>query len=364
MQFGLFAMPSHPPERSLAEGQTWDLQVIRWGDELGYQEAWIGEHHIAPWEPHPAPDLLIAQALLQTKRIRLGTGGFLLPFHHPVQIADRAAMLDHLSGGRFNLGIAAGQVKGDLLTFNVDGASGQNREMVRESIEIIRRLWTEPGAMRYEGKFWIVNRPGQYDETHWPHLRPLQQPHPPIAMAGGSPNSEMHRMNGEFGFWPLSPEVGLPVLLNHWATVEEGAKRSGRTPDRRDWRIIRDVFVAETDAEAYRHSVDGLMGDTWRRYIFGLYKQHNLFSFLKHDPEMPDSDVTLDYCAEHLWLMGSPDTVVAKLRQIYEASGGFGVVLAQWYDYADAPGPWHESMRLFAEEVMPRVADLTPSPLP
>src|SRR5260221_461108 len=75
MQYGLFTMPSHPPERPLYEGHRWDLQTLRWADELGYSEAWIGEHHTAPWEPHPAPDLLIAQSLMETSRIRLAPGG-------------------------------------------------------------------------------------------------------------------------------------------------------------------------------------------------------------------------------------------------------------------------------------------------
>src|SRR6202795_3894435 len=78
MEIGYFTMPSHPPECGLKEGHDWDLQTLRWLDELGYQEAWIGEHHTAPWEPHPSPDLLLAQAFLQTKNIRLGPGGFLL----------------------------------------------------------------------------------------------------------------------------------------------------------------------------------------------------------------------------------------------------------------------------------------------
>ena len=107
MEFGYFAMPSHPPERGLKAGHDWDLQTLRWLDELGYTEAWIGEHHTAPWEPHPAPDLLIAQALLQTKRLRIGPGGFLLPYHHPMELANRVAMLDHLSEGRLNFGVAA-----------------------------------------------------------------------------------------------------------------------------------------------------------------------------------------------------------------------------------------------------------------
>ena len=92
MQYGLFTMPSHPPERPLYDGQRWDLQQLRWADELGFSEAWIGEHHTAPWEPHPAPDLLIAQALMETSRIRLAPGGFLLPYHHPAELANRVAI--------------------------------------------------------------------------------------------------------------------------------------------------------------------------------------------------------------------------------------------------------------------------------
>src|SRR2546425_1007381 len=88
MDYGLFTMPSHPPERSLYDGHQWDLQQLRWADELGFSEAWIGEHHTAPWEPHPSPDLLVAQALLQTERMRIGPGGFLMPYHHPAP-ADR-----------------------------------------------------------------------------------------------------------------------------------------------------------------------------------------------------------------------------------------------------------------------------------
>ena len=94
LDFGLFTMPSHPPERDLREGHEWDLRTLRWADEYGFTEAWIGEHHTAPWEPHPSPDLLVAQSLMETKNIRLGPGGFLLPYHHPAELANRVAILD------------------------------------------------------------------------------------------------------------------------------------------------------------------------------------------------------------------------------------------------------------------------------
>src|SRR3984893_15683678 len=159
MEPGYFAMPSHPPECGLKEGHDFDLQVLRWLDELGYQEAWIGEHHTAPWEPHPAPDLLVAQAFLQTKNIRLGPGGFLLPYHHPAELANRVAMLDHLSGGRLNFGVAASGLPSDWAMFNVDGMSGQNRDMTREALEIILKMWTEDAPWTYTGKFWTVTKP-------------------------------------------------------------------------------------------------------------------------------------------------------------------------------------------------------------
>src|SRR5499425_3898706 len=142
MQYGLFTMPSHPPERSLADGHRWDLQTLRWADEFGFEEAWIGEHHTAPWEPHPSPDLLLAQAFLQTKNIRLGPGGFCLPYHHPAELANRIAMLDHLSGVRLTVGFAASGSPTDWEMFGVDGLHGEHRDMTRESIDIIMNLWT------------------------------------------------------------------------------------------------------------------------------------------------------------------------------------------------------------------------------
>jgi alkanesulfonate monooxygenase SsuD/methylene tetrahydromethanopterin reductase-like flavin-dependent oxidoreductase (luciferase family) len=190
MELGYFAMPSHPPECGLKEGQDWDLQVLRWLDELGYQEAWIGEHHTAPWEPHPAPDLILAQAFLQTKNIRLGPGGFLLPYHHPAELANRVAMLDHLSGGRLNFGVAASGLPSDWAMFNVDGMSGQNRDMTREALEIILKMWTEDAPWTHKGKFWTVTKSEPMFDFLLPHIKPKQAPHPPIGVAGLSKGSD------------------------------------------------------------------------------------------------------------------------------------------------------------------------------
>ena len=93
-------------------------------------------HHVASYgslEPHPSPDLLVAQALKETQNIRLGPGGFLLPYHHPAELANRVAMLDHLSMGRLNFGVAASGLPSDWALFNIDGMSGENRDMTRET---------------------------------------------------------------------------------------------------------------------------------------------------------------------------------------------------------------------------------------
>jgi alkanesulfonate monooxygenase SsuD/methylene tetrahydromethanopterin reductase-like flavin-dependent oxidoreductase (luciferase family) len=361
MEFGYFAMPSHPPERGLKAGHDWDLQTLRWLDELGYTEAWIGEHHTAPWEPHPAPDLLIAQALMQTKRIRIGPGGFLLPYHHPMELANRVAMLDHLSEGRLNFGVAASGLPTDWAMFQVDGMTGVNREMTREALDIILGLWSDEPSFIHKGKFWTVEKPEPMFGFLKPHIYPLQKPNPPIGVAGLSKQSDTLKLAGERGYLPLSLNLNPAYVASHWEAVEIGAARTGRTPKRSDWRLVREVFVAETDEEAWRLSVGGMMGRMMREYFLRLLGNFGFLEYLKHDQSVADSDVTAEYCARHNWLIGSPATVAETLERIYHEAGGFGGLLVFGFDYADNPEVWHNSLRLLAEEVGPRVAHLKPS---
>ena len=104
---------------------------------LGFEEAWIGEHFTAAWEPCPAPDLLIAQALLRTKRIRLGPLSHLLPFHHPLELAHRIAYLDHMAEGRYQLGVGIGVLPIDHSLFVLDASHGRNRRMTFEAIDMM-----------------------------------------------------------------------------------------------------------------------------------------------------------------------------------------------------------------------------------
>src|SRR5206468_7395172 len=267
MDYGLFTMPSHPPERGLNDGHQWDLQQLRWADALGFSEAWIGEHHTAPCEPHPSPDLLVTQALMQTKNMRIGPGGFLMPYHHPAELANRVAMLDHMAQGRLNFGGAASGLPSDLAMFNVDGNAGQHREMTRESLDIILRLWSDEPEFDHKGKYWHVTKTGTMIDTLKPHIAPLQKPHPPIGVAGVSNGSDTLKLAGERGFWPMSLNLNPAYVASHWESVEIGAARSGRTPRKRDWRLVREIFVADTDAEAMRLSAGGMMGRQMREYF-------------------------------------------------------------------------------------------------
>jgi alkanesulfonate monooxygenase SsuD/methylene tetrahydromethanopterin reductase-like flavin-dependent oxidoreductase (luciferase family) len=143
MKVGAFLMPSHPPERTVGEGQRSDLEELVRLDRLGFDEAWIGEHFTAAWEPCPAPDLLIAQALPRTERIRLGPLGHLLPYHHPIELAHRVAYLDHMAEGRYQLGVGVSALPTDHALFALDTSGGRNRKMTFEALDLMVRLWTD-----------------------------------------------------------------------------------------------------------------------------------------------------------------------------------------------------------------------------
>jgi alkanesulfonate monooxygenase SsuD/methylene tetrahydromethanopterin reductase-like flavin-dependent oxidoreductase (luciferase family) len=363
MKAGLFIQPTHPPERRLYDGQQWDLEVLRWADELGYSEAWIGEHFTTPWEPNPSPDLTIAQALLQTKQIKLAPGAHLLPFHHPAELACRVAFMDHLAQGRYMLGIGAGAIPGDFELFNVDGMGGENRHIMAEALDIMLRIWESDGGLDYKGQYWTVHVPEPNPPTIRHHLKPFQKPHPPIGIAGFSPSSDSLKLAGERGFYPLSLCLSTRVSATHWAAIEEGARLGGRTPNRADWRVVREVFVADTDAEAERWCLQGNMGRMMREYFLPLFDSFQMLNVWKEDESLPDADVTPEWLVHHGWLVGSVETVTEKLEKMYEDLGGFGTLLMLTFDYADNPGPWKYSMELLAKQVLPKLAHLAPQPV-
>jgi alkanesulfonate monooxygenase SsuD/methylene tetrahydromethanopterin reductase-like flavin-dependent oxidoreductase (luciferase family) len=358
MKLGALLMPSHPPERSVRDGQLWDLHDLDRLDTLGFDEAWIGEHFTASWEPCPAPDLLIAQALLRTKRMRLGSLGHLLPFHQPVELAHRVAYLDHMAEGRYQLGVGIGVLPTDHALFALDASHGRNRRMTFEAIDIMTRLWTD-GASDFQGEFWSMGETCSDLPGLGHHLVPYQKPHPPIAIAGLTPGSENHRLAGERGYIPVSLGIDpdASVTAQHWDAVVEGAARSGRTPDRNEWRIIRDVYVAPTDDEARDLAINGMMGRCWREFLLPIYLGLGLGRFLKRDPSMPDEAVDLEYLADNLWFVGSPQTVADRVNDLQTRTGGFGYLTIVSYDAIDERKSWDRSLQLLMSDVLPLCRD-------
>jgi alkanesulfonate monooxygenase SsuD/methylene tetrahydromethanopterin reductase-like flavin-dependent oxidoreductase (luciferase family) len=223
-----------------------------------------GEHFITSWEPNPAPDLLIAQALMRTERIKSAAVARLLPYHHRAELVCRAAVLDHITRGRFMFGVGAGGFPGDWNYFNVDGMNGENRVMTREALDIILKLWDGDEPFEYRGKYWNVNRCEPMFEGRGKfHFKPFQKPCPPIGIAGLTPRSDTLEMAGEFGFMPMSLNLSKDYLRDHWASLVCGADKVGRVPRREDWRVVREVYIADTDAEARKLALNGMMATAW-----------------------------------------------------------------------------------------------------
>lgn len=361
MRLGYFMMPLHPLGSNLADTLALDLAQVERLDQLGYEEAWIGEHFTAEWENIPAPDQFIAAALQRTRRIVFGTGVSCMPNHSPFVLAHRIAQLDNLARGRFVWGIGTGSFVGDMEMVGIDPRSGQHRQLTLDAVDLVLKLWSgaaEPG--RYEQHNWCFNVPVP-DLSIGKHvyIRPYQQPHPPIAVAGVSERSETLTLAGQRGWIPMSINlVPTRVLATHWDQIEAGARAAGRTPDRAAWRIARDIHVAETTRQAREEAIDGAIGRDFREYFLrNARKTPGRLQMYKQDPDMPDDAVTLEYLLDTTWVVGDPDECARRLHALYAAVGGFGVLLAIAHDWPDR-SVWDRSMTLLIGEVLPRLERL------
>src|SRR5688572_26061866 len=139
MKFGVFMAPFHRPGENPTLALERDLELLQWLDKLGFDEAYIGEHHSAGWETICSPEVFIATAAERTQHIRLGTGVVSLPYHHPYMVANRMVLLDHLTRGRVILGVGPGALASDALMFGIPPE--RQREMMDESLGVIMRLF-------------------------------------------------------------------------------------------------------------------------------------------------------------------------------------------------------------------------------
>jgi len=340
MKFGIFLAPFHPLGENPTLSMERDLELIQWLDQLGYDEAWVGEHHSAGWEIIASPEVFIATAAERTKHIRLGTGVISLPYHHPLMVADRMVLLDHLTRGRVMLGVGPGALTSDALMLGIDPSL--QRQRMDESMSVIMRLLTEEEPITHESD-WFTLRNARL------HLRPYTKPHMPIAVAAvQSPAGMVTAGKHGAGVLTLSLPRGASAasaLRDFWAIAEQTAAEHGKTMDRNEWRIVIHVHLAETREQALHEA----------RAKAGSYQRDYFERTLGHPVAFEGpQDGILDAMVERgLWCVGTPDDLVAMIHRLDERSGGFGGLMLQATEWAGRAEVFR-SYELLARYVMPQ----------
>ena len=339
MTFGVFLAPFHPTDENPTLAFERDLELLEWLDRLGYDEAFVGEHHSAGWETIACPEVFIAAAAQRTRRLRLGTGVVSIPYHHPFMVADRMVLLDHLTRGRVILGVGPGALATDAWMMGVDPA--RQREMMDEGLGVIRRLFTEtePFSVRSD---WFELNDGMLQ------LRPYQQPSIPLVVASvQTPAGVTAAGKHGAGVLSLSTPRGLvreTSLAELWAIAEEAAEAHGQELRRGEWRLSIPVHLADGRAEAMEQVRRGHRRVT-REYFEGT---------LGHPaPDVPDDRLLEHVMERHGVIVGTPDDAIAAIDRLQEISGGFGGLLVRVEDWAPREALLR-SYELLARYVMPR----------
>jgi limonene 1,2-monooxygenase len=337
MRFGVFMAPFHPLPHNPTLCLEQDLQVAEHLDRLGYHELWVGEHHSGGLEIIPSPEVFIAAAAQRTRSIRLGTGVSSLPYHQPFMLLDRMVLLDHLTRGRLMFGCGPGQLPFDAHLMGID--PNEQRRMMEESLDAIMALQTSTDPVTIETD-WFTLRDAVLQ------LRPFSHPHIEMAVAGSfSPAGPA--LAGKHGIGLLSigatsPE-GFERLAIHWEVAETEAAKHNKTVDRRNWRLLGPMYLADTEAEA-------------RAAMRYGYEQ--ISDYLSHvlpvpRPEKMSLDERIDAANESgSVVIGTADRAIAQIQRLVDQSGGFGTYLLNggyWADFEHTV----RSYEIFAEKVMP-----------
>ncbi|HEV3132341.1 MAG TPA: LLM class flavin-dependent oxidoreductase [Acidimicrobiales bacterium] len=338
LKFGIFLAPFHPVGQNPTLALERDLQLIEHLDQLGFDEAWFGEHHSAGYEIIASPEVFIAAAAQRTRHIRLGTGVSSLPYHHPFMLADRLVLLDHLTRGRLMVGVGPGALPSDAFMMGIDPA--KQRDMMEESLEAILLLFAGDEPVSYETDwFKLVKARLQ--------MRPYQRPFPEVAVAAQiSPAGP--RAAGRFGCSLLSIGAtsagGFDILGAHWDVMEERAAEFGTTVDRSKWRLVGPVHIADTKEQAIED-----VG-------FGLAEWVDYFQRVAALPLAPDTtnhESLVDALnASGFAVIGTVDDAVTQVERLRKQSKGFGTFLLMGHEWADTAATRH-SYELIARYVAP-----------
>ena len=357
MKLGYFTMPLHPPGRDWRQTLAEDREAILLAERLGFEEAFVGEHVTDTAETITSCLIFIATLARDTTRIRLGSGTVNLANRHPAVTAAEIAMVDTLLEGRFILGVAPGGLRSDAEM--METLDSDRNAIFVEAVEHMIALWTGEPPYRSRGKRWnlTTERTLIADLGQGVMLKPFQRPHPPIVITAILPDSNGIAAAAARGWTPISANFVHPwVIKTHWPKYVEGCARAGREAKSEDWRVAKSIFVADDDATVRR--MTQAPGNPFAYYFRNLQRKAQAGrgnAFFKHDPSVPDAELTDNYLVEQMLIAGTVSEVVDKLLAFHERVGPFGRLLYVGHDWAEA-GAMRRSMELMAEQVMPRVA--------
>lgn len=346
LRFGTYTEFQCPPGRDHAE-LIWDvIEVGVQADQLGYSTFTCLEH---PWFEqfaiNPFPLGVFCTLAQRTRNIRFRTLCHTLPLYNPMVLAGQIAQADILTNGRLDVGVGRGHAwLQDPANIDIN----ENVERYPECLDILLKAWTED-RFSYEGKYYRCTNLQVVP-------RPLQKPHPPVALSLVSPNSLSARSAGERGWIPVSGNFfHQRYLSGHWEKYAEGCEAAGRRPDAEIWRVARCILVTGSDAEAEDYLADPGNGLSYYYTFFrhSFAQGRKALYMIKPDLDVPDEALTVDAIKRSQVIAGSPKRVLERLVALREECGHFGTLLMTGHDW-DKPLLWRRSMELLATEVMPR----------
>lgn len=356
MELGFFTMPIHPLGKDWRQSLREDRDAFFLAEELGFVEAYAGEHVTDKAEQITSCMMFLAALAFQTKTIRLGTGTVNMPNAHPAAVAAQAAMLDHMLDGRFNLGISPGGLASDAEVFgNLDA---DRQAMFLECINHVLKIWESEVPYNIAGDFWTIST----ERTQIPEIgqgimpKPLQRPHPPIVVTAVAPFSKGVSEAAARGWDPISANFLMPQwVASHWPKYVEGCERVGRPADPASWRVAKSIFVAD-DLVTAREYATGPNSPYvfYYKQLFTKLVKHGRINLFKEHKDQPDDEVTLQHICDRLIIWGTPDKVSDELLAFREEVGSFGKLLYAGKDWADYD-LGRRSMILLAEQVKPAV---------
>lgn len=304
-------------------------------ESLGYQTFSVAEHHFLPDGWIPTPFIMLGAMAGVTDRVELLTNVTILPLHNPIKVAERAAVLDTLSGGQFNLGVAIGWRDEEFETFDVD--KDERVPRMQEGLQLVRRLLTET-EVTHDGEFYSVDQ-----VTVTP--RPVQESIP--IWYGGQSRAAIERAAALADTWSISPIETIHKLSRGIEIYRDELASNDRSRDTVHLPLRREMYVAEDDETAWEEVGPSLLYEY--EDVYGEYDD------IGHAFDAADDESAIEELREHAedrFIIGSPETAIRELERYQDAVGMDEVLLRTHFPGLDTELS-ERSMRLIATEVMP-----------